>query len=329
MFNAITYRHNNPLDLMLVKDQPIALMDGGIADNMGIHSVMIADDERKKEGRFDLILACDVTSYFNNPVEQLAETKNKGLSIQTIINLFKFSIVVFLLCLASIILQFLPVLGYLFVIPSFILAAIYVISAVKLSKLKVSERGTVAKIALKYLGYFLKLPIGVLAPMVRARVNSSVKLISDLFLKQIRRGQYDNLFTKPGLVHRTISCLIYEFSKEHEQRRVSILNSKDTGWWPAVSKILMPSTVLQQTSNEAKSMGTTLWFDENDMSKQKMDKVIATGQFTACYNLIKHICRLEVIDPGYKHDAALQGLKERLFEDWEHFQKDPMFMVNK
>jgi hypothetical protein len=89
----------------------------------------------------------------------------------------------------------------------------------------------------------------------------------------------------------------------------------------------MPSQALQETANEAKSMGTTLWFDEGDVSMQKRDKVIAAGQFTCCYNLIKHICRLELLNPNHKNDIHLQHLKKRLFEDWERFQNKPDFIV--
>ena len=330
MFAAVKYKHNNPLDLLAITNQPFSLMDGGIADNMGIVNVMNEDQSRledKNQHRFDLIMACDVTSYFNEPVAQPAETKSKGISIQSIINIFKYSLVFVLISAALMIFNVLPVIGYLLIIPSLSLTIIYTICRFKLTRLESSEKGKVAKMMLKYLNYFLRLPSGVLLPMMRSRADSGVKLISDLFLKQIRRGQYENLFTKPRMVHRTISCLIYEFSAQHADRRVSILKQKDKLWWDNVSAVLMPSAKLQQTANKAKAVGTTLWFDESELIKEQRDKVIATGQFTACYNLIKHICRLEVLDPKYKDDGALQGLKRRLFEDWEKFQLDPVCMV--
>ena len=92
--------------------------------------------------------------------------------------------------------------------------------------------------------------------------------------------------------------------------------------------ILMPSQEMEVLTNEARSMGTTLWFDESDVKDEKRDKIIVTGQFTMCYNLIKHICRLEVLDQKHKQDAALQQLKADLLKDWAAFQQQPMFMVN-
>jgi hypothetical protein len=296
---------------------------------MGIVNVMNEDFNRLKKGKdqFDLILACDVTSYFNEPVAQPAETKNKGISIQFIINIFKYSFLFILISLALIFFDIVPAAGYLLLVPAVLFTVIYTICRIALTKMENSEKGHVAKMMLKYLKYFLKLPYGVLKPMITSRTNSGIKLVSDLFLKQIRRGQYENLFTKPRMVHRTISCLIYEFSSQHAERRVSILKQKDDAWWNPVSNILMPSKALQDITNEAKAVGTTLWFDESELSKEQRDKVIATGQFTACYNLIKHICRLEILDSKYKDDVALQDLKKRLFNDWEKFQSNPVCLV--
>ena len=92
--------------------------------------------------------------------------------------------------------------------------------------------------------------------------------------------------------------------------------------------VLMPGERLQKVADEAKSVGTTLWFDESDVKTEKRDKVIAAGQFTMCYNLIKHICRLEVQDKKYTEDTALQKLKQSFLDDWALFQKAPLFMIS-
>jgi hypothetical protein len=84
---------------------------------------------------------------------------------------------------------------------------------------------------------------------------------------------------------------------------------------------------MEKVANEARAMGTTLWFDESDVKGEKRDKIIATGQFTICYNLIKHILRLEVLDNKYKSDAALQKFKEQLMQDFEKFKSAPLFMI--
>lgn len=328
MLNAIEYNHNNPLKLCTVANQPFALMDGGIADNMGIHSVMINDDERSLEDKFDLILSCDVTSYFNNPLKT-STSKRKGISakitLQAVINCFKFAI---LICLASIIgiaTKRALTLSYLLLIPSLTLSVIYFLFYWKLRKLKKKSDGTV-KVALKYINYFLRLPFGSLLPMLQERAKSSLMLVADLFLKQIRRSQYDHLFTSPLIKDRVISCLIYEFSSAHQQRRLKNLDERDSKWWNSMSEVLMPGKEIQNMVNDARLMGTTLWFGEYDNGLK--DQIIATGQLTTCYSLIKHICRLEVLNPEYKTNKPLQDLKKLLLMDWETFKTNPQFMID-
>jgi hypothetical protein len=57
------------------------------------------------------------------------------------------------------------------------------------------------------------------------------------------------------------------------------------------------------------------------------DAVIACGQFTMCYNLLKRIYRLELMDDRWKTDMQVQALKERLLADWALFNENPDFMV--
>lgn len=336
MLQGLDYQHNNPLDLADVKNKTFALMDGGICDNMGLRSVQMEDNRRLngKNSRndadnhpFDLILSCDVSSYFNDPYQE----KNGGtgkilqlLTIQRLINVCKYSNIIFLASIASIALNMAPIAGYLLLIPSLTLSVLYWAGYSRLKKAQRNNKGSM-NVAFRYLDFFLRLPLNKLVPMVNERLKSSLMLVSDLFLKQIRRGQYEHLLSKPIMKNRALVCLIYEFSTAHEERRIKNLEDTDAGWWPAMKPTLMPSPALQELVDAARSMGTTLWFDEEQ--KEKKDKVIAAGQLTACYNLIKHICRLEALHERYKQDEDLQALKEALLLDWTRFQLNPSFMV--
>lgn len=337
LLEGLEYQHNNPLDLEQVNQKTFALMDGGICDNMGLRAVQMEDSRRlnSKPGTkqvnnhpFDLILSCDVSSYFNDPYQE----KNGGngsitklLTIQLLINVCKYANIVLLLCIASVMLNIAPIAGYLLLIPSLTLSLIYWTGYVKLKKAIKRNTGSMA-VAFRYLDYFLRLPLNKLIPMVNERMKSSLMLVSDLFLKQIRRGQYEHLLSKPVMKNRALVCLIYEFSSAHETRRLKNLEEVDAGWWKNMKPVLMPSKAMQQLVDEARTMGTTLWFDKEE--KDKRDKVIAAGQLTACYNLIKHICRLETLHERYKKDEALQELKQGLLNDWLRFQLDPRFMID-
>jgi hypothetical protein len=332
MLKAIEYEHNDPTEIATVNNKAFALMDGGIVDNMGIRAVM-AEDRRRLgagSGSFDLILACDVTSYFVDPLSQPGPATSgwtTRLSLHHLLMPFKFAPLLLVLCVAAIVFNLGAIAGYLLLLPSLAASAAYWWLNGKLKRIRGRATGSIQKTVLDNSAYFSRLPLSSLIHMIKARLSSSILLVSDLFLKQIRRGQYDNLFTKPRMIHRAISCLIYEFSSAHRHRRLDILNSKDAAWWKPVADQLMPGDKMEKVANEARAMGTTLWFDESDVKGEKRDKIIATGQFTICYNLIKHILRLEVLDNKYKSDAALQKFKEQLMQDFEKFKSAPLFMI--
>lgn len=336
LLTGLDYQHNNPLNLADVQNKAFALMDGGICDNMGLRSVQMEDSRRlngKASGKhadhpFDLILSCDVSSYFNAPYQEKNGSKGKLLqllTIQRLINVCKYANLVLLLSIASIVLNMAPIAGYLLLLPSLGLSALYWIGYTKLYKAHQKKKGSIT-VAFRYLDYFLRLPLNKLIPMINERLKSSLMLVSDLFLKQIRRGQYEHLLSKPAMKNRALVCLIYEFSTAHEERRLKNLEDVDANWWHSMKPVLMPSPVMQALVDDARTMGTTLWFAEEQ--KEKRDKVIAAGQLTACYNLIKHICRLETLHEDVKQTPALQTLKQELLRDWHRFQQDPCFMID-
>lgn len=337
LLKGLEYQHNNPLNLADVQHKTFALMDGGICDNMGLRAVQMEDSRRlngKASGKsnehhpFDLILSCDVSSYFNAPYQEKKGTGNimlQLLTVQRLINVCKYANLLLVLSIAAISLNIAPIAGYLLLLPSLGLSVLYWTGYSKLRKARKKKKGTM-DVAFRYLDYFLRLPLNRLVPMVNERLKSSLMLVSDLFLKQIRRGQYEHLLSKPVMKNRALVCLIYEFSTAHQVRRLKNLEDVDSGWWESMKPVLMPSEAIQSLVDDARTMGTTLWFDEGE--KGKKDKVIAAGQLTACYNLIKHICRLETLHERYKQDQALQELKQGLLRDWERFQQDPCFMID-
>lgn len=332
MKEALDYKNNDPLTIDAIKNKPFCLMDGGIVDNMGVYSMMVQDDLRAATGqdRFDLILACDVSSYFLDPLVPTVTPETwwlKMASLNRVLNLSGFFILVFLLSLVSIFLPYCPLAGYLLLLPSLLLSLPFIIAKAKLMKAKKENTTSWGKMIFKFIDYLFDLRLNIVDQMLLARAGSGVKLASDLFLKQIRRTQYEQLYSQPLFLKRAISCLIYEFSDANKQRRLSNLNTRDKAWWQAMATVLMPSDKMIEVTNAARNMATTLWFDDADTKNNTRDKIIATGQFTMCYSLIKHICRLEIQDPGYKTDATIQALKARLLSDWAQFQANPMYMV--
>ncbi|HSC38392.1 MAG TPA: hypothetical protein VLD19_10985 [Chitinophagaceae bacterium] len=126
----------------------------------------------------------------------------------------------------------------------------------------------------KYSGVFFSLPPSVLKQMLVARIKSVFLLANDIYLKQIRRMYYNDVFSNPDYKGMVIQNAIYDLSK------VNFNESATTG-------PLFPSPEMIALAKQARMMGTTLWFDSGDTTHMK-EAIIATGQFTTCYNLLKY-----------------------------------------
>jgi hypothetical protein len=326
--NCIDYGYNLPGELDEVLNKPIPLMDGGITDNMGLHALQIENDQRAQKGKpFDLMISCDVTSYFHkafSPTSDPAPWWQRLLTVQTILRAWKFSWVIFLASIAALYRHRFEVPALLLLLPSLTGGLLYLYVNQKLRALKKANTGAWS-LAFDYVTRLLKLPLSRLLPMLALRTKSTVKLVTDLFLKQARRNQYNGWFAGSDGINRVLACLIYEFSPANNYRRQKGLDARDSAWWPQMQTILTPEDAIVHYAEEARKMGTTLWFASQDQDKR--DIIIATGQFTMCYSLVKQICRLEVENPQYGKDEHLGRLKELLLDDWSIFQGKPGFML--
>ena len=332
MLDAITYKNNNPLNQSAIYKKQFSLMDGGVVDNQGLESMMAEDDFRdsQNKNRFDLMMVCDVGSYFLSPLETpLVNTKGwtSKWSIKSIFRLMFWAIPVAILCILSIITGIWRPVGLLLLIPSVAIAAIHILIVSWFNKKKSGNAGSWSNTIFSKIDFFLTLKLNVIIQMLKARLASVVLLASDVFMKQIRKLYYGDFYRAPFYKDRTLSCFIYEFAAAHKQTREQNLNKKDVAWYKQVQAELSPSKAIEDVATEATAMGTTLWFDANEEKDKKREKIIATGQFTICYNLIKHIYRMEIIKPEVKNDTTVQDLKQRLLADWAKFKTDPMWAV--
>jgi hypothetical protein len=329
MVDAVTYENNDPT--VSVKDKPFCMADGGVVDNQGLDSIMMEDNYRAKnppKKQFDLMMICDVCSYFNTAFETPGETTSffKNFTLTVLKSFLWCGLVLAVLGIAMLLCCTTQKLGLTLLIftliPSLIFA--YVLTRVHMGEKPLSE-DIWGRVLLRYGKYFLGVKLANLQQMISGRLKELVTLNMNTFLNQERRQYYSEFYTMPAYKNRVLSCLIYEFSKQHTQMREDNLKITDGAWWPSASGDLSPSQPMQAIASSATNMATTLWFDKGAQTIR--DEIIACGQFTMCYNLLKHIYRLEVLDEKWKADKTLQALKARLITDWDKFLKDPMFMV--
>jgi len=284
------------------------LMDGGIDDNQAINAFEAAYKRREDNHRpvFDLFIACDVTSNFLDgytlPIEK--KTWYNSIPIYGILLLWLAGITLPLWFLTP---------GRAWTGRLYILTTISVMLALPLIWLggklvkqlftKKKDGSAWTSMLAKYGPAFLRLRLGVLKQMIALRVKSVFLLANDIYLKQVRRMYYNEVFSNPRYKDITIQNAIYDLSKV-----------KFGDATPA-SGGLQPSPEMIQLAEQARMMGTTLWFDATNGSDRTKEAIIATGQFTTCYNLLKYLGR----QPTGGLTPDLLQLKKDLEADWEAF----------
>jgi hypothetical protein len=302
-----------------------ALMDGGIDDNQGINSMMQADDRaRNKKDEFDTMIVCDVGGNFMEPYLPVKEDKTSFLGKISLTSLSRFYFIACALLIGigyylfnedsqkylSIVLMTLGGFGLLVGVVVYLkLRSIY----------KNATKGSWGSIINKYIGYFFKIRTSVLIEMIAARAESVLKMTTSIFMIQIRRLSYKLFYEHPEWENRRISVLIYELSTKGFPDTEKRLRKKLS---ENLIKILTPTEQLSVLAQQAREMDTTLWFDENNMDKR--DKIIATGQFTMCFNLLVYLLEIEEVNPI---SDSLQKLKKALIDDWIEFNKNPTWLV--
>jgi len=327
----------------------VGLMDGGITDNQGVESMMLAE-KRRENGKtsfkpFDFMMVNDVGSQYMDPYKV---PENKGASALDAFTLNK----AYVVSLAAILLVFIWWLHpcwhchFLFAKPLMVFTKI-------IASLGVLFMGLILFIRAKILGtgkgafnlektfsdsIIKKLftfantsPFRVFVKMISTRLASVLILNNDVFLKRIRQLIYNAFFSTPGWELRQKSNHIYDLAFSND------LNLKNTqakrGSKYHTTPPPAPGPRIQRIAETAYSMGTTLWFDKDDELKDKKEAcIIACAQFTTCYNLITYIDRLQTsaewskFSPDYQ--KRVQNIMAQLQTDYQQFISEPFYLFN-
>jgi hypothetical protein len=326
-FSLDTENYNNTDFLKDKKFKPgtqFGIMDGGVADNQAIDAFMLADKRREKYKviPFSLFMSCDVTSYFMDGYT-LPVTKNKWYSFISF-NAAKWVLITILLLTAA----WLPFSLWYFwdnwkwwntissIVSGFFFLPIAAWLLSMLFKKKSSEpESTWGIIFKKYSHVFTGMSLSRLKTMLLTRGKSVFILANDIYLKQIRRLYYDRLYSDPKYKDRIIQNAIYDLSQA-KFNPAKPPKAEPTDPPP-------PSDKIKEVAEKARTMGTTLWFDENHQKNNLLNCILATGRFTTCYSLLKFIRKMSVKSP------AIIELENQLMADYNQFQNDPMWGMRK
>lgn len=137
--------------------------------------------------------------------------------------------------------------------------------------------------------------------LVELRVGSLLVLTSTVFMKRIRGLIFGDVTHDPAYRGKWMANFIYALE----------LN------WPRLWEKhpwLKPSDALVKLGKDAEMYPTTLWFDQPG----QCDMVAKAGEVTACYVLLKYI--LEYHEEGLKHPGSpVAKLYARLRQEWDVF----------
>ncbi|GAL61736.1 patatin-like phospholipase family protein [Algibacter lectus] len=334
--SSSSYKNLKGLDTFI---EGVGIMDGGIADNQGIGSMMLINDRMK--GKLDLIIVNDVGSFKMKPWKQDATKIEKKSTAKRVINkvLQYFSIkpiywTILLVGLAILLLNNMKIFGPTDYLGWYILgSALFgmgllltifglVASSVKiavLSRLKHLFNKNIPEALLDDILTFEKLDISLIQVMLSNRVTSAMTMINDVFLKQMRRVNYDLFYSKNELKNKRITATVYKLSGKKSPYMKT----------PAYNKgIKAPSKNLESVCLTASETPTTLWWDKKDIVKNRMQTLIACGQFTVCYELMEYILELRADpDSNIADFTEIDKLYDALKADWVSFNKKPLWLV--
>ncbi|WP_170110690.1 patatin-like phospholipase family protein [Flavilitoribacter nigricans] len=354
--------------------EPMALMDGGIVDNQGVESIILSEKRRaqeldtedltdpvysmtltgEKDRKLDLIIISDVASPFLVPLK-LASRKDEvftGIQNSSIERLYKILTLTGLLALLLIIpvilsglklIELSDPVKFLLLVPG---VAVGTIALLLLLLIRYFNRNIIKQQVpayfQKYLHYFTHLRVYVLEPMLRDRISSVLKMVNDIFLKQIRRLTYAKIYDDANWDYRRIANIVYELRPSEVKKNLLDRDNKKRAEegkpvikYPDVLR--QPSPKLQEVAENASDMGTTLWFTPEDRGigvkhGDRLKDLVTDGQFTICYNLLVYLCELRAYPEAYNKlewKDDLDRLFENLMADWEHFNNHPHWLYEK
>ena len=305
---------------------PVALMDGGVYDNQGLQSLLMADERDPEADELALFIISDVDQksedLYPYPVH------DNGRSGLTLNALAVISVVFIILLTVSFIMLVGKLLAEGFSWYNFFLIALPAVQVGAAAyglvwlrrriKKALSQIPMVGRAAWKDIKH---LTVDDLEDMISLRISSLFAMAGSVFMKRVRSLVYGLIygdFRKPVRQvldklygSKRVSQLIYHL-KTGEKFSAELLRAG----------ISEPSEALRRVADTAADMPTTLWFDKND----QLQSLIASGQATLCYNLMKYLVRNYGENPALFPTEARQ-LWDRLEIDWATFNEAPLCLV--
>ena len=364
------FMHKDAIALQNLKDhnsysEGLGLMDGGIYDNQGIDAIQLSEKRRWKKSPdeqknhpdhripYDLLIISDVASPdISNPFRfHHAQERTIGSyslkKLKSTANSYSKALFwgPILLIAVSILLGFLLQWGdtiYTGLLIATMLLGMAILFGkwllfrklnVWLKDLKGIFKSLIGKFFLEKLSIlnFQNIEFRKVEQLLVDRINSTSLMVQEVFLKQVRRLKYKSIYEDKLYENRRISNLIKELTRQDWEKSNDYQNLNNIDPMLRGSHKSVIGRRLDNLANEASSFGTTLWFTEQDKLDDKLNKLVALGQATMCFNIMIHISKIRN-DPGYRDysratKVSLTEVFNKCKSDCKRFKKDPLFLI--
>jgi predicted acylesterase/phospholipase RssA len=325
---------------------PIGLMDGGIDDNQGVDAVIMAEERMRHypeelreyasddKKAVDLYIISDATAPKRTGYIRSTNNKIRFVGNWNFKKLRNFGLISASIgALAFVIAFFLKTSTWIVLWSAF--GTVGMLTALVLLIFSRGFAGLTRWLGVpvffaKRLKHFDKLRFGLLYNLYINRRKSSMKLVTDVFIRHMRWLSYERVYGDYTWKPRLIMNAIFDMTDiEVEKRKIK---------YPHFPKELAnPGEEIVNVATKANSMATTLWFSPEELKGEKhmLDSIISTGHFNICYNLLEYFEKF-IYNGRYKTDyskysdetkAALEEMYTTLKTDWEKFKQDPYWFI--
>ena len=285
----------------------IVLMDGGIVDNQAIDSIEKSMQQLDKHGsKLDLAIISDAV---NPDLPQYEKTK-------PIDNQFKFDDI-------DVYINLILVLGM-------ILAILYPFSQILFGA------GLLLLFISVVLKFFKKQIIG----WIMKRIPPDLKpLIPEIHVNELMfRDMYALLGNRVKSLHLMVSGVVMQHIRRQRMNQIyapkdhpwllnAQYNLKESGYWKQqmidleLPSIMRPTPQMFNIADEANNTSTALWFSQADIDNNIPQKLLASGQFITCWNLL---CYIREQNKKYPNKLPmLTALQKKMENDWEEYKANP------
>jgi len=294
--------------------EPLPLMDGGIYDNQGIESLLLAE-ERTQPARPDLgLLIISDTHQPQDFMFKIPKKKKSGwLKLRHVRYLswiiFALAVVSFVMVLKQTIDMFREESFNLYRFIFLDLIPLLLSGGVAIALIWIRSKifdflDLIPNIKLKAWKDLRRLTVNELVYLLKLRIKSLLSLTSDIFMKRIRDLIFGLVYRDEDYSGKRISNLIYDLTPQKKpDSRMGAFE---------------PSRQMTKTAENATKMDTQLWFDD----EQQLKDLVACGQFTMGYNILEYIIRRFGEDPS-QYSSDVKEVFDKAQTDWEAFRENP------